>query len=164
MNKIYGNVTSICKVCKKEFKHYNVLHKGKPVIRKCCSRKCVFRWLSILRNKRKFKKCFICGKLFSEKNYRFNKRINCSKKCYGKYISLFHKGDKAPYWKGGKYLHGGYVMMWTNKGHVLEHRFITNTTDPKLIVHHIDGNKLNNKLDNLKVMTQSEHKRLHNTK
>ncbi len=32
------------------------------------------------------------------------------------------------------------------------------------IVHHIDGNKRNNDPDNLMVMTQSEHCRLHFTK
>ena len=32
------------------------------------------------------------------------------------------------------------------------------------IVHHIDGNKRNNNPDNLMVMTQSEHARLHFTK
>lgn len=32
------------------------------------------------------------------------------------------------------------------------------------IVHHIDGNKRNNDKSNLKVMTQSEHCRLHFTK
>lgn len=32
------------------------------------------------------------------------------------------------------------------------------------IVHHIDGNKRNNSPDNLMVMTQSEHARLHFTK
>lgn len=33
---------------------------------------------------------------------------------------------------------------------------------PDYYVHHIDGNKLNNNLDNLVVMTKAEHTRLHN--
>ena len=32
------------------------------------------------------------------------------------------------------------------------------------IVHHIDGNKRNNNISNLKLMTQSEHAKLHFTK
>ena len=33
---------------------------------------------------------------------------------------------------------------------------------PTYEVHHIDGNKLNNEVENLMVLTKSEHKRLHN--
>lgn len=33
---------------------------------------------------------------------------------------------------------------------------------PGYVVHHIDGNKKNNSLDNLAVLSRSEHTRLHN--
>jgi len=39
--------------------------------------------------------------------------------------------------------------------------FIGNIED--LLVHHIDGDKLNNEVDNLKILTQSEHMILHKT-
>lgn len=47
-----------------------------------------------------------------------------------------------------------------------EHRHKLHTADPQpneneLVVHHIDGNKGNNSLDNLAWMTRSEHSRLH---
>lgn len=47
-----------------------------------------------------------------------------------------------------------------------EHRHKLHTADPQpneneLVVHHIDGNKENNSLDNLTWMTRSEHSRLH---
>lgn len=32
---------------------------------------------------------------------------------------------------------------------------------PDEIVHHIDGNKLNNNIENLKIMTRGEHSKLH---
>ena len=32
------------------------------------------------------------------------------------------------------------------------------------VVHHIDGNPSNNKLNNLKLMTNSEHRRMHSLK
>jgi len=46
-----------------------------------------------------------------------------------------------------------------------EHRFVWQKAYgviPKgYIIHHIDGNKRNNKLDNLQMMTQSDHVKLH---
>jgi hypothetical protein len=35
---------------------------------------------------------------------------------------------------------------------------------PELVVHHIDKNKLNNSVDNLVIMTRSEHTSMHTTK
>lgn len=51
-------------------------------------------------------------------------------------------------------------------GYVLEHRFLKEKEIGRVlnsdeVVHHIDGNKKNNSLDNLVVMTQNEHARLH---
>ena len=50
-----------------------------------------------------------------------------------------------------------------------EHRLIMQNVlgrklDRNEVVHHIDGNKSNNSLENLIVMTRSEHTRLHGTK
>ena len=52
------------------------------------------------------------------------------------------------------------------QGHVYEHRYLAEkflgrylTKDE--IVHHKDGNKLNNSLDNLEVLSKYEHQRVH---
>lgn len=37
------------------------------------------------------------------------------------------------------------------------------TLAPKVAIHHKDGNKTNNKISNLELMTVSEHRRLHTT-
>jgi len=70
----------------------------------------------------------------------------------------------------------GYISLWmpnhpnSYNGYVLEHRYIM---EQKLgrylksyeIVHHIDGNKQNNSLDNLELISNSsEHARLHQLK
>jgi hypothetical protein len=66
----------------------------------------------------------------------------------------------------------GYVIL-TRPGHPLanaygrvsEHRFVAweagLLTDPSLHVHHKDENKSNNAIENLEVLTDSEHKSLH---
>ena len=50
----------------------------------------------------------------------------------------------------------------TKNGYVLEHRIVIENKLGRIlesseIVHHIDGNKHNNNVDNLEVMTASEH-------
>ena len=46
---------------------------------------------------------------------------------------------------------------------LIEHRLCRNLESYE-VVHHIDGNKKNNSIDNLCVMTRSEHTRLHGAK
>ena len=70
--------------------------------------------------------------------------------------------------KKGAYLYA-VVPEHPNKtahNYVLEHRVIMENhlgrlLDSKEVVHHIDGNKHNNALSNLSLMTLSEHARLH---
>lgn len=55
----------------------------------------------------------------------------------------------------------------TSNGYVLEHRIVMENELRRLlksneIVHHKDGNKKNNDIHNLEVMTHSEHTILHN--
>lgn len=46
--------------------------------------------------------------------------------------------------------------------HVIMENLIGRYLDKGEVVHHIDGNGLNNSLDNLQIMSISEHVRLHN--
>ena len=54
----------------------------------------------------------------------------------------------------------------TKKGYVREHRLVIEENIGRIlleseVVHHIDGNSLNNSLENLQLMTFTEHCRLH---
>ncbi len=61
----------------------------------------------------------------------------------------------------------GYrVLSWLVDGNyfqIAEHRLVAGRPASHLIVHHINGNKLDNRPENLQVMTQSEHAKLNVT-
>lgn len=84
------------------------------------------------------------------------------------------KGDQSPNWKGGRQLSShGYVVVWTPEGRQYEHIVVAeNAIGRKLkyisaghpdneVVHHINGDKLNNGNNNLLVCTHSYHTELH---
>lgn len=74
------------------------------------------------------------------------------------------KGAKHPNWKGGHFQsQDGYIVA-TNGYKV--HRFVLETYLNKKLkhweaVHHVDGNKFNNTLENLVVIPTREHTRFH---
>jgi len=81
-------------------------------------------------------------------------------------------GEGNPFWKGGKYLSRGYVLKWEDRGggrhqnHALEHRtvmerFIGRPLESGEIVHHINSNRTDNRIENLVLMNRSGHNRLH---
>lgn len=80
-------------------------------------------------------------------------------------------GKVAPNYKGGTITRSGsrnvkYIQIHVNGKIVKKHRHIMeNYLGRKLkateVVHHIDGDGLNNNIENLEVMTKSEHSRHH---
>jgi len=73
-------------------------------------------------------------------------------------------GDKNPSWKGGRRkTKDGYILLWKSTGKtILEHRAIMEKhlgrkLDPREIVHHINGIKDDNRIENFLLITQSEH-------
>lgn len=78
-------------------------------------------------------------------------------------------------WKGGRRISNyGYVLlhmpnhpMSRPDGYILEHRYVMSEHLGRLLlkeelVHHIDGNKLNNAIVNLELTNLSDHRRIHN--
>lgn len=72
-------------------------------------------------------------------------------------------GIRHPKWKGGKNVVDGYVWVYIGPyRYKAEHRLIVEQDLGRElrsdeIVHHLNGNKMDNRLDNLVVMTRSEH-------
>lgn len=82
------------------------------------------------------------------------------------------RGSENPMWNGGVSISDGYIIIKVdnhpnaNNGYVKYHRFVMEQALGRYLatnehVHHIDGNKLNNSLDNLQMVTPEEHGRIH---
>ncbi len=105
---------------------------------------------------------------------------------YGKHLSPSHKEkvsrgrtgitvkENAPGWKGGRRkASGGYVKIWAkghleadDKGYVYEHRLVAEETigrpiGAEEVVHHINGIVSDNRPENLAVMTNHDHLKMH---
>lgn len=130
------------------------------------------------------KNCLHCLQDF-EVQYasQYPRRKFCSHKCYtnsriGKPCPFVDvKREKNYFWRGGKYIDKlGYVLIkdrnhpyCDSKGYVREHRIVMEKKLnryllPSEVVHHKDENKLNNQIENLELMTASEHVSLHKKK
>lgn len=115
---------------------------------------------------------------FKGKHHTEESKQKMSKKLKGKVLSEERKqnlsnafkGEKSYRWKGGKTRHGGgYVLINTgdnNKRQELEHYLVMEQALGRPlkrteVIHHIDGDKTNNKMENLKLCSgQSEHARI----
>lgn len=108
--------------------------------------------------------CEHCGKEFKLPFKQVQKF--CSLKCR----TAHWIGSGSPSWKGGRRARkDGYMLIKVlpgKGGEVLEHRFVMERhlgrpLQPNEHVHHINGDKTDNRIENLLVLSCSEHTRLH---
>lgn len=111
--------------------------------------------------------CGNCGATI----YRFPSHIPasgiafCSISCHRKTVL----GEEHQNWRDARWSSGetGYVCLTVpGRGRVYEHRYVMEQHLGRRLrrdehVHHIDGDKTNNALSNLRLLTEAEHKSLH---
>lgn len=114
-------------------------------------------------------KCKQCGKDFNTTITRSTKY--CNNKCYG----AAKMGSNNENWKGGRYYsQWGHVYIRAPKkhphkssnGYIFEHRLamekhIGRYLESTEFVHHLNGIKDDNRIDNLVVITKHEHNTIH---
>ena len=183
-------VEKVCLVCGTPFR----VPPCRAESAKTCSMKCKGElWTIESQEDNPQKECKVCGKTFKVYPSHTGRRECCSIKCANKVRGKLTKsGSGNPAWKDGTTVHSDGYLYLSVKGHpftsngnyVFEHRLVmeqwmresapnhkflveingTKYLNPDISVHHIDGNKRNNKPKNLLACTNSSHHLIHNGK
>lgn len=112
-------------------------------------------------------KCDNCNNIFKTyKCYLKRKRKNrfCSKKCEGEFKNY---NNTIENWNGGYVSKStGYKYIKINGKQIEEHRLVMMKHLKRELksdeqVHHKNGNKLDNRIENLILLTNAEHQKLH---
>ena len=115
-------------------------------------------------------KCDFCGKTFE----RFKSRAKrykgnfCSPDCSEK----FHKRENHQRWNGGESKSNGYVYIYKPKhpqavnkrvkrARLKMEKHLNRVLKPEEIVHHRNGDKTDDSIENLVITTRKEHPNLH---
>lgn len=146
-------VKLICKSCGKEFELKACETRVKENKVHYCSAKC----RDDARRIGNMIQCLNCGKLFYS-----TRNECCSRKCASEYKS---KNCEHKTYNENGYI-CKYVKGYNKKGNVKMHRAVMEEhlgrkLSPDEVVHHVDGDKTNNEISNLVVMTRQAHSSLH---
>lgn len=138
---------------------------------KYCSRLCQFKGI----RRRLYIKCGNCKKEFEIRKSYKKKNNFCSKECLSKGLSK-RASDNLVKWikknkgfdkqilgkKGYAISLDGYHVYNRIKVHrIIMEKHLGRKLKSTEIVHHINENKLDNRIENLQIVTRSEHNRIH---
>ncbi|MFY8160238.1 MAG: HNH endonuclease signature motif containing protein [Candidatus Kapaibacteriota bacterium] len=157
-----------CHNCNKEF--ISTKRNERDGWTKYCSRKCIGEsqrkgWVSIC----KFcKGHFYVAKSHLEREGRGKQGTFCSIKCKSNWQSENLNFENNHNWMGGRFIRkDGYIGINVGKGkYRLEHDIIIEKHIGRRIikgedVHHINGIRTDNRIENLQLCTKSEHTKIH---
>jgi ribosomal protein L37AE/L43A len=161
--------TKKCFFCEKEF-------LPKKSSTKYCCRSCQAKHVSAIYGKQRAEKrkngkifsCLVCSKEFYAPAYRMETAKFCSRSCTS--IANPSNTEKArmasPIMKrAGTSNQKKYIVINVNGRQIREHRHVMQvhlgrTLLPHEHVHHINGDVTDNQVENLMVLTNSEHQKL----
>lgn len=157
----------ICKQCGVDF----FVPKSRKDTAKFCSKACADKYP---RSKNETN-CTECGKRFAIKKSQVDKTVwgnFCSKSCVGEFRKRMYCGENNPNYKGRDYDNDGYRVFIPEKGrfegksiklHIYQALTVLEIDSiPKgFHVHHKNCNRLDNRPENLAVMSTSDHVWLH---
>jgi hypothetical protein len=113
--------------------------------------------------------CNFCKKLVYVPYWRQNKFKFCSHSCSGKSkfkhmleVRKVAHGSEKCNWKGFYFDKRGYKLIWTPSGNRYEHRIVMEKHLGRPLktneaVHHINHHKSDNRIENLELLTKSQH-------
>ena len=142
-----------CPICNKKIKIYSKDHRVKNNSKIYCSKKC-----SDIGHKTG---CLICCKHCNKQFYSTRHKF-CSKECARQY--------RKENYNHKIYEENGYLVKYINgynkKGNAKIHRiimeeYLERKLSPDEVVHHINHNKKDNRIENLQVMSRGEHSKIH---